>query len=97
MPSGYRHTTLPRPRGSSIKHPGGRPGPQAELRFSAGYFCTDVPAVPTWPSEHTCIWGSASGLALGGGGGLCALDIRLLQNPGQDSGARPHASECHNY
>ena len=34
-------------------------------------------------TDHACIWGSASGLASGCGGGLCALDLWLLPNSGR--------------
>ena len=73
---GYCHTALPGSRGFSTKHPDGCRG------------CTFMPDVfarahrPHRP-DHTCIWGSASGLASGCGGGSCALDLWLLQNSGR--------------
>ena len=74
--SGYCHTALPGSRGFSTKHSDGCRG------------CTFMPDVfaqahRPYRTDHTCIWGSASGLALGCGGGLCALDLWLLQNSGR--------------
>ena len=73
---GYCHTALPGSRGFSTKHPDGCRG------------CTFMPDVfarahRPHRTDHTCIWGSASGLASGCGGGLCALDLWLLQNSGR--------------
>ena len=72
---GYCHTALPGSRGFSTKHPDGCRG------------CTFMPDVfarahRPHRTDHTCIWGSAWGLASGGDGGVCALDMWLLQNCG---------------
>ena len=68
----YCQTALPGSRHFSTKHPGGRRG------------CSFVPGVVAqarrlYRTGHTRLWGSASGLALGGGV-ICALGIWLLQH-----------------
>ena len=57
--AGYCHTALPGSRGFCTKHPGGCRG----CTFLPDVF---APAHRPHRTDHTCIWGSASGLPLPG-------------------------------